>query len=84
MITTEKPGASIRSSSLSRNTVLALIAATLTVHLAEEFIAFPLFIPSLGRQLREVDRPDVEAPGPHRVEHRRDARVRDALNRVGV
>ena len=31
--------------------MLALIAVTLAVHLAEEFIAFPLYISSLGRQL---------------------------------
>ncbi len=37
--------------SLSRNVVLALIGVTLAVHTAEEFFAFPIFMPSLGHQL---------------------------------
>jgi hypothetical protein len=37
--------------SLSRNVVLALIGVTLALHLAEEYFAFPLYAPSLGRDL---------------------------------
>lgn len=51
MITTEKPELSIKSTGLSRTAVLALIAVNLAVHLAEEFIAFPVYVSSLGRQL---------------------------------
>ncbi len=36
---------------LSRNAVLALIGVTLAIHTAEEYFAFPIFMPSLGRQL---------------------------------
>ena len=36
---------------LSRNAVLALIGMTLALHGAEEFFAFPFFMPSLGHQL---------------------------------
>ena len=31
--------------------MLALIAIALVLHLAEEYVAFPLYMPSLGRQL---------------------------------
>ncbi len=31
--------------------MLALIGVTLALHLAEEYITFPIYIPSLGRQL---------------------------------
>ena len=51
MIATEKPKTSIKGSIRSRNTVLALIAVTLAVHLAEEYFAFPIYLHSLGRQL---------------------------------
>ena len=36
---------------LSRNVVLALIGVTLALHTAEEYLAFPLAMSSLGRQL---------------------------------
>jgi hypothetical protein len=36
---------------LSRNQTLALIAITLILHTAEEYVAFPLSLSSLGRQL---------------------------------
>lgn len=36
---------------LSRNVVLALVGITLAMHMAEEYIAFPLVMSSLGRQL---------------------------------
>ncbi len=39
------------NSSLSRNVVLALIGLTLALHSAEEYFAFPFFVPSLGHQL---------------------------------
>lgn len=41
----------IRDTSPSRTALLTLIAVNLVVHLAEEFIAFPRYITSLGRQL---------------------------------
>jgi len=51
LVTTEKPSLFTRGTGLSRTWVLALIAVTLAIHLAEEFIAFPIYRLSLGRQL---------------------------------
>ncbi len=51
MVTTARPPADAGRSRLSRSAVLALIALTLALHNAEEYIAFPMFLKSLGSQL---------------------------------
>ena len=49
----------------------------------EHAVALGLQAGDVG-ELGEVERPDVEAAGPHRVEHRRDPRVGDALEAADV
>lgn len=51
MVTSARPQQDTGRSRLSRSAVLALIALTLAIHNAEEYIAFPMFLKSLGRQL---------------------------------
>lgn len=51
VITSEPRESASESPSLVRNSVLVLIAVTLAIHNAEEYIAFPLVLPTLGRQL---------------------------------
>jgi hypothetical protein len=51
LITSEQRESAGQGSLLSRNAVLTLIAVTLAMHDGEEYFAFPLFLPSLGRQV---------------------------------
>jgi hypothetical protein len=43
---------------LSRNTVLALIGATLVVHATEEYLTFPAYLSSANRSLRLLPPPE--------------------------
>jgi len=51
LVTPAQSQGSGSTSRLSRNLVLALIGVTLALHDAEEFFAFPLFLPTLGRRM---------------------------------
>ena len=44
MIPSERAVSSLQAPLLSRNAVLALIAVTLAIHMAEEYFAFPIFM----------------------------------------